>query len=112
MSGHRDGYGGAPLRPIPADAATSIGDFARYPGCRLMLACTACSWSRTYDPERVIHRLQDLRAGGYASRLTDVAKRVGWNCPACHRVRWRMQFAWPAGLTEAEAKRLANRYRN
>jgi hypothetical protein len=99
-------------RPIPADAATAIGDFARYPGCRLMLACAMCSWSRTYNPERVIRRLQELRTGGHATRLVDVAKRVGWNCPACARTRWRMQFAWPADLTEGEARRLAHRARN
>ena len=98
--------------PIPADAATAIGDFRRYPGCRLLLACTACAWSRTYNPERVIHRLQELRAGGHATRLSDVARRVGWNCPACSRMRWRMQFAGPAGLRQAEIKRLANRFRN
>jgi hypothetical protein len=101
-----------PERLIPADAATAIGDFARYPGCRLLLACAACSWSRTYKPERVIHRLQELRTGGYATRLADVARRVQWNCPACSRVRWRMQFAWPADMTESEAKRLAARARN
>jgi hypothetical protein len=101
-----------PERLIPADAATAIGDFARYPGCRLRLACTACDWSRAYHPERVIHRLQELRTGGYATRLVDVARRVQWTCPTCGRLRWRMQFAWPADMTESEAKRLAARARN
>lgn len=100
------------LRPIPADAATAIGDFARYPGCRLLLACAACAWSRTYDPERVLRRLHELKSGGHATRLADVARRVQWNCPACSRMRWRMQFAWPPTLTEGEARRLAARYRN
>jgi len=100
------------LRPIPADAATAIGDCARYPGCRLLLACAACSWSRTYNPERVIRRLHELRTGGHATRLADVARRVQWNCPACSRMAWRMQFAWPANMTESEAKRLISRARN
>ena len=100
------------LRPIPADAATAIGDCARYPGCRLLLACPACSLSRTYNPERVIRRLHELRTGGHATRLADVARRVQWNCPACSRMAWRMQFAWPANMTESEAKRLISRARN
>ena len=112
MTTYHDGYGGPELRPIPAHAGASIGDFARYPGCRLMLACVACSWARSYNPERVIRRLHELKSGGHATRLQDVAKRVGWNCPACRRANWRMQFAWPANLTDSEHKRLTNRWRN
>jgi len=99
-------------RLIPADAATAIGDFRRYPGCRLVLACAACGWSKTYNPERVIARLQALKAGGYATSLVAVGQRVGWNCPACARMRWRVQFGWPSGLDERELRRLANLYRN
>lgn len=102
----------ADLRPIPADATATIGDFRRYPGCRMMLACAACTWSRTYDPERITARLQELRAGGHATRLADVARRVGWNCPACGRVRWSAQLAWPPELTKRDARQIANRYRN
>ncbi|MGA0607735.1 hypothetical protein ACO2Q0_17220 [Phenylobacterium sp. VNQ135] len=98
--------------PIPASAETSVGDFRRYPGCRLLLCCGACSWSKHYNPERVIDRLRELRAGGYATRLVDAARKVGWNCPACSRMRWRMQFAWPPGLSPQDVQRLANRYRN
>lgn len=97
---------------IPASAETAIGDFQRYPGCRLVLACSACGWTKSYKPERVIDRLRELKAGGYASRLADVSRRVGWNCPRCSRMRWRMQFAWPENLTKAEASRLRNYYRN
>lgn len=106
--------GGKPSmkRAIPLSDGASIGDFQRYPGCRLIITCAACGWSRSYDPERVIGRLHTLNAGGYATRLGDVARRVQWNCPACRRMRWRAGLAWPDGLDPAEARRLANRYRN
>lgn len=100
------------MRPIPAAAEDSIGDFRRYPGCRLLLSCAFCSWAKTYNPERIIVRLHELKAGGHATRLADCARKVGWNCPACSRIRWRMQFAWPPNLDPAEARRLASRYRN
>ncbi|MCR5874615.1 hypothetical protein LRS10_10815 [Phenylobacterium sp. J426] len=58
----------AKMRPIPAAAEDSIGDFQKYPGARLLLVCAACSWCRPYNPERVIARLRELRTGGYATR--------------------------------------------
>lgn len=100
------------MRPIPVDGLAAVGDFRRYPGCRVLLVCAACAWSKTYNPERIIDRLRALKAGGYATRMIDVARRVGWNCPTCRRVQWRAQFAWPAGLSESDVKRLANLYRN
>ncbi|WP_293676004.1 hypothetical protein [uncultured Phenylobacterium sp.] len=101
-----------PLRPIPLDDAASIGDFRRYPGCRLVLTCAMCGWQKPYDPERVIARLHELKSGGHATRLGDIARRVAWPCPGCHRLKWRGGLAWPAGLTAADSKRLAARYRN
>ena len=77
-----------------------------------MLACALCSWSKTYSPERIIDRLRELRAGGYTTPIAKISGRVGWNCPACGRARWRTQLVYPPGLTEAEARRLTNRYRN
>lgn len=103
---------GAEMRPIPVDGTSAVGDFRRYPGCRLVLACALCGWTKAYDPERVIDRLRELKAGGHTTRLVDVARRVGRECPACCQVRWRAQFGWPPGMTPGEARRLANRYRN
>jgi len=100
------------LHPIPLGAEGSVGDFRRYPGCRLVLTCAMCGWSKAYNPERVIERLRELRAGGHATRLADVARRVAWNCPGCSRVRWRAGLAWPAGFSARDAKRLAARERN
>ncbi|MEW5685885.1 MAG: hypothetical protein AB1942_13280 [Pseudomonadota bacterium] len=100
------------MRAIPLGAEASIGDFQRYPGCRLAITCAACGWSKAYDPERVIVRLQALKAGGYATRLGEVARRVQWNCPACQRVHWRASLAWPPEMNPREARRLADRYRN
>lgn len=97
---------------IPAGPTSALGDFMRYPGCRLLLVCAACGWSKAYNPERILTRLQVLKSGGHTTRLEQVAKRVQWPCPACHRLRWRAQFAYPPGLSPAEARRLASRYRN
>jgi len=100
------------MRLVPADGTTAIGDFRRYPGCRLVLVCGACAWCKSYNPERVIDRLRALNAGGYATTLAAVAKRVGWNCPACARMSWLAQFGWPPGVDEREVRRLSNLYRN
>jgi hypothetical protein len=100
------------MRSIPLVGTTTLGDHRRYPGCRLLLVCALCGWWKSYKVERVILRLRELRAGGHATTLDQVARRVGWDCPACHRVRWRAEFGWPAGMDEREIKRLANLYRN
>ena len=100
------------MRPIPLDDGASIGDFRRYPGCRLTLTCAMCGWQKPYNPERVIARLHELKSGGHATRIGDIARRVAWPCPGCHRLKWRGGLAWPPDLTAAEAKRLAARYRN
>ncbi len=99
-------------RPAPGGAQAKVGDYPQYPGARLLLSCALCGWSKDYNPERVIDRLHDLKAGGHATRMVEVARRVGWNCPGCGRVRWLVDFAWPPGLSESEIKRIANRYRN
>ena len=99
------------MKMRPSETAT-LGDFRRYPGCRVVLACAGCGLSKDYDPERIIDRLRELRAGGYPTTLVQVATRVGRRCPRCHQATWRAQFAWPAGMDEREIKRLANLYRN
>jgi hypothetical protein len=98
--------------PIPTGDPAMLGDYRRYPGCRVLLACAMCGWSKDYNPERIIDRLRKLKAGGHSTALLAVARRVGWNCPGCGRVKWRADFAWPRGFDEREAKRLANLYRN
>jgi hypothetical protein len=100
------------MASIPTDAATTLGDYRRHPGCRLRLACAACGWAKEYIPERVIARLHELRAGGYPTRLSDVAGRVRKPCYRCRPPIWRADFVWPAGMGEREIRRLANLYRN
>jgi hypothetical protein len=100
------------FRPVPCTAPLTLGDHRRFPGCRMLLACSLCGWSRAYDPMRVIARLQALRAGGYPTPLATVARRVGRPCPGCGRVTWRADLAWPSELSQYEIKRLANLYRN
>jgi hypothetical protein len=100
------------MRRIPQGPGASIGDFRRHPGCRLLIACSACGWSRDYDPERVVARLLEIHAGGETTPFSEVARRVAWNCPACQRMRWRAELAWPARIDEREARRLRNLHRN
>jgi hypothetical protein len=100
------------MRPIADTASAALGDHRRYPGCRVLVVCTGCEWAKDYNPERVIDRLNALKAGGHRTVLTEVARRVSRRCPRCHEVGWRAQFAWPANLSEREIKRLANLYRN
>ena len=45
-------------RPIHLDESASVGDFARYPGCRLTITCALCGWSKGYNPERILARLR------------------------------------------------------
>lgn len=100
------------MRAIPIDRQAVIGDHPRWPGCRLTLTCAACGWTRGYDPARVLARLQALKAGGYTTPLAQVARRVQWPCPGCHRLHWRCGFAYPEPPDPREARRLAGRYRN
>ena len=100
------------LQPILAGGAATLGDHRRWPGCRVQVTCSLCGWSRSYSPERIIDRLQQLKGGGHATSLNEVAARIGWDCPRCRHVKWRAGFAWPTGLDVREAKRLAGLYRN
>lgn len=100
------------MRPISTAATTALGDFRRYPGCRLLIACQGCGRSKDYDPERVIARLHKLKAGGYPTTLAQIAQRVANRCPGCQATRWRAQLAWPARMDEREIRRLTNLYRN
>lgn len=100
------------MRRIAAGPTAVIGDFQRYPACRLLLICGACGWNKPYDPERILARLLQLKSGGHATRLDQVAKRVQWPCPGCHRLHWKAQFAYPPHIDAGEARRLAARYRN
>jgi hypothetical protein len=72
---------------------------------------------RRYDaqypnPERIIARLHELKAGGYPTTLAQVAARVAKPCYRCRHPTWRAEFVWPAGMDEREIKRLANLHRN
>lgn len=107
----RRGETGKP-RAIPLGDGASIGDFQRYPGCRFSLTCALCGWTKTYNPERILERLRQLKSGGAATRIEDVARRVQWPCPGCHRFRWRGGLAWPAGLSAADVRRAAAHHRN
>ena len=100
------------IRPIPLGAEASVGDFQRYPGCRLTITCSLCGWVKAYNPERVLGRLRELKAGGHATPLGKVGARVLWPCPGCGRVKWRARLGWPAGLQPDEVRRLTNLYRN
>lgn len=97
---------------IPHGPEARLKDYQLYPGCRVMLFCSACSFARSYGPGRIIDRMRALRTGGHETLVADVAVAVGWPCPACGRMRWASQLAYPADLDPREQRRLANRYRN
>jgi hypothetical protein len=60
-------------------------------GARVRLVCGACTWSKSYDPRRLIARLQEKAAGGEATAIAHVARHVQWPCPACRRMAWVTQ---------------------
>ena len=101
------------FRPVPGDSATAVlGDHRRYPLCRIVLTCALCGWARGYDPERLIARLHELRAGGYATPVGAIAARVAWPCPMCRGVKWRSDLAWPADADPRDIRRLTAMIRN
>lgn len=100
------------MRIVPIGDKATLGDHRHYPGARMLLVCSLCGWSKSYRVDRVIGRLRELKSGGHATRLEQVARRVGWNCPGCGRVKWRAHFAWPEGMDTREIRRLANLQRN
>jgi hypothetical protein len=98
-------------RPARTDKETTMADHRRFPGCKLLLTCTSCGWAKGYVPERVIDRLRQLGGGGYRTQIRQVARQAR-PCPKCRGMTWQADFAWPAGMTNSEIKRLANLYRN
>jgi RNase P subunit RPR2 len=100
------------MRIVALGDEATLGDTRFYPGARLLITCTLCGWSKSYNVNRVIDRLRSLKTGGHATRLGQVAKRVAWPCPGCGRVHWRAQFAYPPGFSAADHRRLTNQYRN
>ena len=89
----------------------TLGDAHRFPGARLLVTCQACGHLKSYAPERVVMRLRELRLGGSSASFEDVARRIERPCP-CGRRAWRVELAWPPGLTESEIQRLANQLRS
>lgn len=100
------------MRIIPVGNEATLGDYRFYAGARVLITCPLCGWQKSYNAERIIDRLRDLKAGGHKTRLGHVARRVVWPCPGCGRVKWRAQFAYPPGFSAADHRRLMNRYRN
>lgn len=99
-------------RPCGAGETVRVGDYPRYPSARLRVSCADCGWAKGYSPERIIDRLRQLKAGGYRTTLREIAARMRRSCPDCGRTDWHADFAWPAGMTETEIRRIASRYRS
>jgi hypothetical protein len=99
------------MRPVPGSELAVLGDYRRYPGCRLLIACAGCGGGKDYSPERVIARLHQLKSGGYPTPLAEVAQRVK-PCARCRKDLWRAQFIWPDNLDARELRRLANLQRS
>jgi RNase P subunit RPR2 len=100
------------MRIIPIGDQATLADYRFYAGARVLITCSLCGWSKSYNAERIIDRLRTLKTGGHKTTLGQVARRVAWPCPGCGRVKWRAQFAYPPGFSEADHRRATNRYRN
>jgi hypothetical protein len=99
-------------RPVPATEPILLGDHRRYPLSRVLVTCSLCGWNKSYNPERLIDRLRQLRAGGHDTPVGLVARRIAWPCPMCGRVKWRADLAWPPGVDPREIKKRAAAVRN
>lgn len=83
------------METLRINAHAPLAAWRAHPGARLKLSCAACSWSRTYDPERIARRLTALRRGGPETPVSAVASNVQWPCPRCRRMRWSTLLVGP-----------------
>ena len=90
---------------VGAGSDAPLEDHRRYPLCRVLLFCGLCGWARDYNPERIIERLRALRAGGYKTPVSHVARRVGWTCPGCGRCSWGSKLAYAKDVSPSEIQR-------
>ena len=81
---------------LSVNAHAPLAAWTHHPGARLKLYCAACSWSKTYCPERIARRLMALKRGGPMTPISAVAQSVQWPCPACRRMRWVTALVGPA----------------
>jgi hypothetical protein len=88
-----------------------LGDAAKLAGCRVLLVCAACTWSKSYSPARLIGRLKELKRGDERTAVGAVAEWVQWPCPACRRMRWasRVMLLGKGWVNEQDAQKLAVR---
>lgn len=100
------------MHPIPLRSTDPLEDYRRYPGCRVLLSCGACGYAKDYNPERIVMRLRELRVGGWKTPIVGIAAQMRRPCPACRKMQWTTRLAYPADMTEAEARRLMARMRN
>ncbi len=75
-------------RALPLDKDAPLSVHERFPGCRVKLVCGSCTWSKSYDPARIIRRLEQKGRGDARTPISAVAQQVQWPCPACRRMRW------------------------
>jgi hypothetical protein len=97
---------------LNAGSDTALEDHRRYPLCRVLLFCGLCGWARDYNPERIIARLRALRAGGYKTPVSHVARRVGWTCPGCGRCSWGSKLAYGKDVSPSEIQRAVRAIRS
>jgi hypothetical protein len=97
---------------VPGSGELKLEDHRRWPLSRVALYCADCGWARDYNPDAVARRLRELQSGGYRASVRDVARRVAWPCPACHRVNWASTLAYPKSLDRREVERAARQIRS
>jgi hypothetical protein len=98
--------------PVNGPSDGPLEDHRRWPLCRVVLFCAACGWARDYSPERIVDRLRALRAGGYRTPVSQVARRVGWTCPGCGRTQWGTKLAYGKEVDPREIERAARMIRS
>ncbi|HVI30864.1 hypothetical protein [Phenylobacterium sp.] len=95
--------------PLPLDRSATLAAHEAHPGSRVELVCAACTWSRTYRPERIIEGLSRKQLGGRHTTVASVALLVRWPCPGCRRMRWATRLSAPAPDQATERPRSISR---
>lgn len=70
-----------------------------HPSVELLLTCNSCQYSRTFDLDVVITRLQRRGIGGPNTGIRQVAGYTLEDCPRCGKRNWETRPWWPSRET-------------
>jgi hypothetical protein len=83
-----------------------VGDFRKHQDSRIIFFCDGCHASKSYKPEPIFSRLQELRLAGYHTPIREVGRFTRMPCPKCAGTSWNTQLAFFPGLDAREENRL------